>query len=214
MTKRTKLLVGAGLAAALLFLFSRRKGGAGAGGGATSEFALSVARSLPNGGGYEMNGTGVPVEIKHKGERILAKGAKTYCSGFTFATAMLAAERLGLLKDKTVAQIKRFQREWYGGAGDPVKQQGPAMRNLGIGDNVPMEQAQPGDFLQLWRTGGSGHSVVFTGWLMDPAKPAPVGFTYRSSQPRTDGVGDSQERFSDSGGTVLRDRIFFSRLTA
>lgn len=205
METRTRILLGLGLLAAVL-AFSQRKQIA-------SAITLAFAKALPDGGGYEMNGSGVPIEIVHKGTRILPKGVRTYCSGFTFATVMTTAERLGLLKDKTVDQIKRFQREWYGGAGDPEKQQGPAMRNLGIGDNVPMEQAKPGDFLQLWRVGGSGHSVVFTGWMMDPARPGvPVGFTYRSSQPRTDGIGDSQEKFSDSGGTVLRNRIYFSRL--
>jgi hypothetical protein len=202
-TSRTRYVLLAVAVAALVF--SQRK--------KISEIALAFAKSLPDGGGYELNGSGVPIEIVHKGTRILPKGVRTYCSGFTFATVMTTAERLGLLKDKTVDQIKRFQREWYGGAGDAEKQQGPAMRNLGIGDNVPMEQAKPGDFLQLWRVGGSGHSVVFTGWLMDPSRPGvPVGFSYRSSQPRTDGIGNSQERFSDAGGTVLRNRIYFSRL--
>ncbi len=205
MERRTRILLGLGLVAFALALSQRRQ--------IASALALAFAKALPNGGGYELNGSGVPIEIVHKGTRILPKGARTYCSGFTFATVMTTAERLGLLKDKTVDQIKRFQREWYGGAGDPEKQQGPAMQNLGIGDNVPMEQARPGDFLQLWRVGGSGHSVVFTGWMMDPARPGvPVGFTYRSSQPRTDGIGDSQEKFSDAGGTVLRNRIYFSRL--
>lgn len=204
MTSTTKYALVAAILAALVF--TQRKQ-------ITSAIALAFAKALPDGGGYELNGTGVPVEIRHNGVLILPKGVKTYCSGFTFATAMITAERLGLLKGKTVDQIKRFQREWYGGAGDPEKQQGPAMRNLGIGDNVPVQQAKPGDFLQLWRVGGSGHSTVFTGWLMDPARPGvPVGFTYRSSQPRTNGIGDSQERFSDAGGSVLRDRIYFSRL--
>lgn len=206
MDRRKIAYVLVGLAVASL-VFTKRK--------QISAFALSLAKSLPDGGGYEMVGSGVPIEIRHQGQLILPKGSKTYCSGFTFATVMLAAERLGLLKDKTVDQIKRFQREWYGGVGDIERQQGPAMRNLGIGDNVTAEQAKPGDFLQLWRVGGSGHSVVFTGWLTDPSRPGvPAGFTYRSAQPRTNGVGDSQERFSDSGGTVLRNRIYFSRLRA
>lgn len=201
---KNRILIGIGLLAAVLVL-SRKQ--------ITSALALAFAKALPDGGGYEMTGSGVPIEIVHKGTRILPKGARTYCSGFTFAAAMTTAERLGLLKDKTVEQIRRFQKEWYGGAGDPEKQQGPAMRNLGVGDNVPLEQAQPGDFLQLWRVGGSGHSVVFTGWLMDPSRPGVlVGFSYRSSQPRTNGIGNSQERFSDAGGTVLRNRIYFSRL--
>jgi len=198
-----KWLIGAGLAAGAYMLFSKKGLG-------LSGAVLRAARSLPEGGGYEMTSTGVPVEIRHQGQLILSKGAKVYCSGLTFAAVMLAAEQAGLLKDKTVAQIRAFQKAWYGGAGDIERQQGPAMEALGIGRNVPADQAQPGDFVQLWRTNRSGHSVVFLDWLREGGRI--VGFRYRSAQPSTNGVGDSQERFSDAGGAVLRSRTYFSRL--
>jgi hypothetical protein len=169
---------------------------------------LDVARAIPDGGIYRITGTGVPFDIVHKGTSILAKGSFVYCSGFTFAAVMRAAERRGLLAQKTVEQIRRFQREWYGGEGDTERQQGPAMRNLDIGKPVSQDEAVPGDFVQYWRQ-TSGHSVVFLDWLLDAGNKK-IGLKYRSAGSK--GVGDSQEKFSDSGGAINRARVYFSRL--
>jgi hypothetical protein len=169
---------------------------------------LDVARAIPDGGISRITGTGVPFDIVHKGTSILAKGATVYCSGFTFAAVMRAAERRGLLAQKTVEQIRRFQREWYGGEGDTERQQGPAMRNLDIGKPVSHDEAVPGDFVQYWRQ-TSGHSVVFLDWLLDAGNKK-IGLKYRSVGSK--GVGDSREKFSDSGGAINRARVYFSRL--
>ena len=182
---------------------SGRSGGSGG-----SQTVLDVARAIPDGGIYRITGTGVPFDIVHKGTSILAKGSFVYCSGFTFAAVMRAAERRGLLAQKTVEQIRRFQREWYGGEGDTERQQGPAMRNLDIGKPVSQDEAVPGDFVQYWRQ-TSGHSVVFLDWLLDAGNKK-IGLKYRSAGSK--GVGDSQEKFSDSGGAINRARVYFSRL--
>lgn len=182
---------------------SGRSGGSGG-----SQTVLDVARAIPDGGIYRISGTGVPFDIVHKGTSILAKGSFVYCSGFTFAAVMRAAERRGLLAQKTVEQIRRFQREWYGGEGDTERQQGPAMRNLDIGKPVSHDEAVPGDFVQYWRQ-TSGHSVVFLDWLLDAGNKK-IGLKYRSAGSK--GVGDSQEKFSDSGGAINRARVYFSRL--
>ena len=179
---------------------------------------VAVSRAFADGGGYNLKwgGSGTPEEIRFKGARILAKGTDgTYCCGFTFAVVMKAAGDAGLLKDKTVEQIKRFQKEWYGAVTEPdvrEKQCSVALGNLGIGKTVSADEAQAGDFLQFWRT-KSGHSVVFLKWVEQDGKR--VGFTYRSSQGSTDGVGDKTEYFKDSGiekGEVDPQRTYFGRL--
>ena len=76
------------------------------------------------------------------------------------------------------------------------------------------DDAQPGDFLQFWRT-KSGHSVVFLDWIDRDGKR--VGFKYRSSQGSTKGIGDHAEYFKDSGvagGEVDRNRMYFGRLNS
>ncbi len=178
-------------------------------GGDGSDVTLQVARGIPDGGTYEITGTGVPFDIVHKGASILKKGATVYCSGFTFATAMEAARRRGLLEDKSVPQVFKFQKDWYGAGGESEQLSGPALQKLGIGGPVSHEDARPGDFAQFWRS-KSGHSVVFLDWLRD-ASGKKIGLKYRSAQ-GAKGISDTQEKFSDSGGSVNRGRTYFSRL--
>jgi hypothetical protein len=128
---------------------------------------------------------------------------------------MKAAGEAGLLEGKTVEQVKRFQKEWYGAVPEKdvaEKQCAVALGHLGIGKQVTPDEAQSGDFLQFWRT-KSGHSVVFLNWVEKDGKR--VGFNYRSSQGSTDGVGDKVEYFKDSGidkGEVDAQRMYFGRL--
>src|SRR6478672_1815962 len=121
---------------------------------------VAIARAFPDGGGYEWKGTGVPEDIRFNDKIILSKGKATYCSGFTFAVAMKAADERGLLKDKTMEQVRGFQKDWYGATKDSGETQCVyALGKLGIGKQVTEKEAKPGDFLQLWRTNKSGHSV-------------------------------------------------------
>ena len=180
---------------------------------------LEVAHRF-EGGQYNKNwsGSGTPVEIKHKGQTILREGTGgTYCCGYTFAVAMIAAEERGLLRGKSVKQVKRFQKMWYGAVGDKTardreiqeKQIALAMPMLKIGSAIEPDDAQPGDFLQFWRT-QSGHSVVFLDWIVEDDQR--VGVRYRSSQGSTNGIGDKEERFQDHGGHVDPQRMYFARL--
>jgi hypothetical protein len=151
---------------------------------------LAVAYSFPDGGGYcNLADTGVSETIEHKGSVILpASAGGTYCSGFTFQVAMRVAERRGLIKNKSVDQIRRFQKLWYGSLpGSEKRQCAMAVEELGIGREIPFEDARPGDFMQLWTVNKAGHSVVFLGWVYDTAGKV-VGIRYRSSQSK--GIGD------------------------
>lgn len=199
-----KVLIGVGVLVALA-VFKRKE---------ITQLALSAANSFAAGGGYQLGGTGIPFDIVFNGKVIVARDDQWFCSGFTFATVMEAARRAGLLSGKNAAQIKKFQQEWYGASSSPSvaeQQAGPAMANLGIGGPILATQAKPGDFAQIWRTNNSGHSVVFLGWLKD-ASGKVVGLRYKSAQPKTNGVGVTEEKFSDSGGAVLKSRTYFSRL--
>ncbi|MGB7157657.1 MAG: hypothetical protein WBD40_06300 [Tepidisphaeraceae bacterium] len=179
---------------------------------------VTLARTFPDGGGYNVKwgGTGTPEEIRFQDTRILAKGqGGTYCCGFTFNVVMKAAAEAGLLEGKTIEQVKRFQKEWYGAVKEKdiaEKQCAVALGNLGIGKQVTADEAQPGDFLQFWRT-RSGHSVVFLNWVEKDGRR--IGFNYRSSQGSTDGIGDKVEYFKEAGvekGEVDPKRMYFGRL--
>jgi hypothetical protein len=188
---------------------------------AESHPVLRAARAFPDGGAYnkKWTGSGTPEEVRFKDARILAKGdGGTYCSGFTFAGARRAATAAGLLDGKSVEEVRRFQKQWYGAVPEPdarERQCAVAVETLGIGKAVPFDDARPGDFAQLWRTSKSGHSVVFLGWVEDDHGKR-IGLRYRSSQGSTNGVADHTEYFSDApadeAGKVLRDRTYFCRL--
>ena len=179
--------------------------------------ALAAAAAFPDGGGYDSTwkGTGSPEDVVFQGTTILAKGKNgTYCSGFTFAVAMRVAERRKLLAKCTVAQIRQFQREWFGATkSSKEKQCVVAAESLGIGAERPLKDAQPGDFVQLWRANGTGHSVVGLRWISKDGRL--IALEYRSSQGSTGGGGDRIEYFTDvpgMNGTIRRDRTYVCRL--
>ena len=181
---------------------------------ANSKSVVDIARTFPDGGGYEWKGTGVPEDIRFKGKTILAKGKATYCSGFTFAVVMKTANERGLLKDKRTEQIQSFQKEWYGATKESRETQcAYAIEKFGIGQHVAIKDAKPGDFLQLWRKNKSGHSVVFLDWVVADGRP--IGVRYRSTQTLTNGIGDRVEYFADTPGKkgpVDSKRLYFARL--
>ncbi len=182
-----------------------------------SRSTVDIARSFTDGGGYnrQWKGSGSPEAILHRGEVILpiSEGG-TFCCGFTLAVVVKAATERGLLEDKSVAQVKKFHKNWFGVPDGPDRTLCTyAMEELGVGHAIPLAKAKPGDFVQLWRTSGSGHSVLFLKWVTEAGKQ--VGFHYRSSQGSTDGIADKIEYFSDDPkgrGNVDRDDTYACRL--
>lgn len=183
-----------------------------------NELILRIANSYTDGGGYRRNwggGSGSPDAIRHGGVTILkADTGGTYCCGYTLAVVVRAMNELNLLEGKTPEQLKRFQKLWYGAtAEDRERLVSFAVEDLGVGREVPADEAKAGDFLQLWRTNKSGHSVIFLGWLTDD-QGRRIGIRYRSSQGSTDGIGDTTEKFVAFGGRVMPSRLYFARLGA
>ncbi|QDS97126.1 hypothetical protein [Adhaeretor mobilis] len=157
--------------------------------------------------------SGTPEEVRFKGQKILSKGERTYCCGFTFTVAMKVATDRGLLREASVESVRKLQKDWYGTTKESRETQCVfALKKLGIGKAVKAEEAQPGDFVQFWRK-KSGHSVIFLEWVVKDGKQ--VGLKYRSSQPKTNGIGDNVEYFSDSqikGASIDRSRCHLCRL--
>lgn len=177
---------------------------------------LRAAYGHRDGGGYcGLNESGVSEAIVHKEITILPKSKNgSYCCGYTFAVAMQVAAERKLLDERDAYEVKRFQREWYGATETSKwRQSAMAMENLGIGREIPPQDAMPGDFAVIHRIRGAGHSVIFLNWIKHEGTI--VGFRYRSSQPTTDGVGDSQEYFDTSGykgASVMSKHFHVGRL--
>lgn len=186
------------------------------GNAAIASDVVKIARSFPDGGGYcwDAGSTGVTEPVTFRGETLLeATEEGSFCCGYTYAVAVRVAQERGLLEGKSVEDLKRFLKDWYGAPDGDKTLVVLAVENLGIGRAVPLDEARAGDFVQLWRANGSGHSVIFLKWIEEDGQQ--VGFRYRSSQKATDGVGDRTEYFTDAAGLngrVLRDQTYACRL--
>ena len=184
----------------------------------TDEDVLRNARTIPDGGGYYLQGSGVPDAIHHKNVLILPKGTRgTYCCGFTLYVAMQVAQQRGLLQDKEPRAVKQFQRHWYGTTPASAERQiVVAMESLGIGKQVDPHEARPGDFVMFWRAGTgeqSGHQVIFLEYVRHDG--VIVGVRYRGSNATTDGVGDATEYFTSAryeGASIDPTRFYVARL--
>ena len=173
---------------------------------------IQIARSYPDGGGYIWKGsTGVSETLTFDGQTILEKQpVGTYCCGFTVQVAFKLAQNNNLFDGKTFDQVKQFQVEWYGSTEETAEQQCTlAMQHLGVGHAIKHDDARPGDFGNFWRT-KSGHSILFLNWVTDDHGNR-IGIHYRSSQTKTDGIGDHTEYFKGHGGEVDPDRLYLCR---
>ncbi len=176
------------------------------------EQTIQIARNYPDGGGYIWKGsTGVCETLTFDGQTILEKQpVGTYCCGFTVQVAFKLALNNNLFEGKSFDQVKQFQIEWYGSTKETAEQQCTlAMQHLGVGHAVKHDDARTGDFGNFWRT-KSGHSILFLNWVTDDQGNR-IGIHYRSSQTKTDGIGDHTEYFKNHGGEVDPDRLYLCR---
>jgi len=175
---------------------------------------VSIAYGYKDGGCWRWEGTGVPEDIWFKNRLILRKDSPcTYSCGFTFAVYFNAAQNRGLLDNLSSHEIRTLQKSWYGGAPEYAEQQAPlALNDSGLGQLIDPIDAQAGDIISFYHH-DSIHIAIFLEWAHN--EDAIIGFKYRSSQARTNGIGDVQEYFTDIGllhGTVDPERFHVARL--
>jgi hypothetical protein len=165
------------------------------------------------GGSYVLSSTGTPEDLIHNSDTILAKShSGTYCSGFTFYLLFNALKENGLLERYTKTDLKRMQKQWYGNTKEASETQCLyVLEKEKLGRKVELEEAEPGDFVQFWRNNKSGHSVLFLGWERDSVGVI-SGLKYRSSQTKTDGIGDRIEAIGTGPKDINRWRLYIARL--
>jgi hypothetical protein len=177
-------------------------------------------------GEYKWSGSsGMPIDIYFKGENALFKkpaDGSTYCTGYTFAVFFVTALNRGLLNDFTDSDIKKIQQVWNQGEAKNYPKlcvdaiSNSINNNEPLGEEVSLNDAKSGDFCQIWRTNISGHSVILIDKVEKNGKI--IGLKYYSSNgkrnPATNrtGAGEATEYYSDSGGTMLRNKTYFARL--
>jgi hypothetical protein len=85
-----------------------------------------------------------------------------------------------------------------------------ALPEWGAGREITdFEEAQEGDFVQLWRWSGSGHNPVFVNWVRNTSGQI-TGVRYWGSQSSTNGIGYQTESFGTTSG-MNRNRFYIGR---
>jgi len=175
---------------------------------------ISVANKF-SGGGYQWGGvSGVCIPLYHNGKLIRSydEGGPSHCCGYTLSIAFIAATNRGLFDNKSQNEVSKFSSDWYSAGGANGKLCVQALENIGIGSEVILEESIEGDFCQIWRTNGSGHSVILISHIYGDNNEI-IGINYRSSQKSTDGIGNTKEYFSDSGrGKMSKEHTYFGRM--
>ena len=123
---------------------------------------------------------------------------------------------------------REFYQFWQGFGAAETASCADAFEAAGIGYNLYPEQwtdALPGDFVNISRTNGTGHAVIFIRWVTD-AEDRIVGLRYygcnRSGDSRPDpddpanrsvsGPSFKTERFDGWGGTLIPSYLFLGRV--
>ncbi|MGE5527834.1 MAG: hypothetical protein ACM3X6_01650 [Patescibacteria group bacterium] len=172
---------------------------------------------------------GVTRDLYYRGRLLLRaspNGSRaSHCVGITFEAFFRAVQarnrRLGLPIDYfnglTWDELYDLALTWYAAKGDKASSNcAMAIERYGFGRRIhdPLA-AEPGDFMDLTRADGSGHTVVFFGWLRSAGRI--IGLRYWSSQASTRGIGYNAEYFRDNPphllrGSLLRAPIYIGRV--
>jgi hypothetical protein len=179
----------------------------------------------------------------YAGELLFPGGGDCFCSGHTLEI-FLRAYRIwqmenGVLEDTLFTvegstltvddvDIGDFYQRWQGFGVASTASSADAFEMAGIGQNIYEEEwdaVLPGDYVNLSRTTGSGHAVIFVDWIVEDG--VKVGLRYYGCNTSGDscpdpddpenmggmsGPGFKTERFSDYGGTVMPVYLFIGRV--
>ena len=188
-----------------------------------NEVAVQILESYPTDGthDYLWDGSydGTTRDIWYLGSLVAEArdDQACYCVGITWEVFMRAFQQIdeqgggdGSLNGLEVADMLEFRTDWYvrdlWGPGPSE-----AFELYGVGEEVTdLEDLRPGDFVQIWRHSGSGHSVIFDGWQTDGTGRI-TGMDYWSCQGSTDGIGFSSESFGTSGSTLDPSYLYAGR---
>jgi hypothetical protein len=198
--------------------------------GELNAHVLAVLRTYPTDGthGYHWpkdgDWKGNARTLRYRDELLCAGDpqSRCHCSGLTFEVFVQAwqawvAQAPGIHDPEWLGagleDVRRIQRQWFGSPADRTTIRTAFVENRLGTCLTDLEQAQPGDFVQLWRHDGSGHCAVFLAWERDAAGTR-TGLRYWSTQASTNGIGERSESFGDGGRAIKADEIYVCRAGA
>lgn len=190
-----------------------------------NDYVLQVVNTYPTDGsepyawvndpGYY----GISRDIHYLGQQYIKADEKkrSYCSGITFQVFMEAYELYNTDRDRNgigditnLEELEEFRCKWYGVGGDrrTIKH---ALESSGLGyQAADLSEVQAGDFVQLWRFNGSGHTVIFINWVKNTDGQI-IGFHYWSSNSRL-GPSYQTEYFGESGKLMNINETYFMKI--
>lgn len=190
-----------------------------------NDYVLEVMESYPTDGSQpyawvnEPNYYGITRDLVYQGQLFIKGDAqkRSYCSGITFEVFLQAYNNYntdhGLTQIgniTTLEQMEEFRRKWYGVGGDrrTIKH---ALEFTRLGYQVAdLSEVEKGDFVQLWRHSGSGHTVIFIQWVKDTEDKI-IGFEYWSSNTKR-GPSYQIEYFGDAGKLIIMNETYFMKI--
>lgn len=183
-----------------------------------NQVVLDLIAEYETGGGYSWpapRGThGTTRDLTLGAERIArGSGGPTHCSGLTFEVFWRALERWsGEPSDAGLdpAAARALMRTWFV---PDTRGHGPAaaLPAHGLGRRIDrLEDARPGDFVQVWMNNGSGHTLIFLDWTRD-ADGRIVGVRHFSSHPVTDGIGITEREIGSGRRDIDPNTIYIAR---
>lgn len=196
--------------------------------GALNARIVEVLRSYPTDGTHtyhwpKSGSWGGNTKDLHYGGELFSAGdpeKRCYCCGLTFEV-FLEAYRAWCSAEKCafelpgipdVAALKAFRQRWFGALGEKKTMQ-DALVTAKLGTAIAkLDDAEPGDFVQLWRNDGSGHAVIFLGWERDPKTKAITALRYWSTQKSTNGIGERTETIGAGKKDIDRAQLYLARV--
>ncbi|HEX9652852.1 MAG TPA: hypothetical protein VGA99_04000 [bacterium] len=179
---------------------------------------------------------GTTKNIDYLGTRLstVRENRGTHCVGISWQVCMKILQDWSkrfsggdAILNLSVADMKKFIDRWFIKleAQDSVTTLAPpqekgavyALTSYNLGDEIPFDEAQAGDFVQFWRKDNTGHSCIFLNWILDHEGNI-IGLRYWGSQPQTNGIGTDTELFdpypdSDMSKRLLvKSRFYAGRL--
>lgn len=155
----------------------------------------------------EGNYDGATTDIVVNGQTVMTGEPKgrTFCCGLTLEVYYRYLQSAPKLSTASAAlDHKDFKGNWFC---KEINSPGPldALSKYQLGTAITnWDEARPGDFVQLWRTNRSGHSVIFINWVYS-SKGDKIGIQYWSTQIPTSGIGYRTELFGNMPGVGLVD---------
>lgn len=188
--------------------------------------ALALIETYPQDGTYTYDWpesgswSGSTRDLWYQGGLVADDGGRSscYCSGITWELFFRAWQEWDRatggdgedLYGMSYAEVMEMRLDWYvrelGGSGPSL-----ALENAGLGEEIEsFRDWRGGDFIQIWRRSGSGHTVVFIDWIEDN-EGNKLGFEYVSCQGTSDGFGHNDEFFGSASGALNPSQLYSGR---